>query len=382
MVMRVLTAQRLFTGTGFLSDAGVLVSGDSIVALVRPGEAPEAAPIEDYGAALLAPGLVDAQVNGGGGVLVNAEPTPAALARLTRAHASCGTTALMATVITDRPSVRQAAADAVTAALSVGTPGLLGLHFEGPFLNPERRGVHEARWLCQPDEAALALMTRPLGGVTLVTLAPECVSQAALQTLLAAGVRVSVGHSAADPACLQRTFAAGATGFTHLFNATGPISARAPGPAAGALDSAGVTCGLIADGHHVDPLLIRLAWRLKGPDRLMLVSDAMPPAAGGAETFPLGERLVQVRAGRCTAPDGGLAGAAATLADGLRVCVDRAGVPLGDVLTMATATPAAFLGVAPRHGHLAAGSLADLVLLDPALRVLKTWSGGEPVAIP
>jgi len=377
--MEILTAQRLFCGTGFLTGHGVLVANGMVNALVKPGQAPEGARVRDYGAAILAPGFLDVQVNGGDGVLVNADPTPESLARMVRAHARCGTTGLLATVISDRPAVRRQAFEAVRTALERGLTGLLGIHFEGPFLNPNRRGVHEARWLGPPTNADLALMTTPSGGVTLVTLAPECVPADRLACLVQAGVRVAAGHTAADAEDLARAVSAGVTGFTHLFNATGPLSARVPGPAGIALDLPGVTCGVIADGHHVDPIMIRIAWRQKGADGLMLVSDAMPPAAGGPSHFQLGDAEIQARNGRCTAPDGGLAGSRATLADCVRFCVEVVGLPLGDVLTMATATPARFLGVADRFGHLAPGRAADLVVLDDRGRVLKTWKDGVPV---
>jgi N-acetylglucosamine-6-phosphate deacetylase len=266
----------------------------------------------------------------------------------------------------------------VAAALAAGLPGLLGLHLEGPHLNPQRRGVHDLRWLGPPDDQDEALMA-PLGaGCTVVTLAPEQVALPVIERLAGAGVRVSAGHSAASYDQTQAALAAGVTGFTHLFNAMTPWTSREPGIAGAALDHTASWCGIIVDGHHLHDAAVRLAWRAKGPERLFLVTDAMPTVGTSAAGFRLGSQAIAVAAGRCTTADGRLAGSALDMATAVRHCVERIGIPLGQALQMASTTPAAFLGLSHRLGRIAPGYAADMVALDERLRVRETFIAGSP----
>jgi N-acetylglucosamine-6-phosphate deacetylase len=327
--------------------------------------------------AWLAPGFIDVQVNGGGDVLFNDTPTPEAIAAIAAAHRRFGTTALLPTLISDTPArMRAALAAADTAART--HPGVLGIHLEGPFLSPGKSGVHEPAMLRHPDAADLEAITAPRAGVTLVTLAPEQVPAGFIARLVAAGVRVALGHSMATYAETQAALAEGLTGFTHLFNAMRPLEAREPGPIAAALESPGAWFGMIVDGHHVAPASLRLA--LRGHAHPMLVTDAMPPVGGRRPEFTLYGRPMRVEAGRCTAPDGRLAGAALGMADAVRNAVRLLGVPLPDALRYASAEPAAFLGLGDRLGRIAPGYRADLVAFDPVdIAIHQTWVAGRPV---
>lgn len=372
---------RVFTGEEFLDRHAVLLDGSHIAALV-PQDALATAAADmarlDLGGHLLAPGFIDLQVNGGGGVLFNDIPEPATLRRIAAAHRRFGTTGFLATVLTDSRARRAQAVAAVRAALEEGVPGLLGVHLEGPHLNPARRGIHDPGPMGPPEPDDLALMTALGPGRTLVTLAPEVVPADTIRALAAQGVRVSIGHTAAGYAEIRAALAAGATGFTHLFNAMTPFGSREPGAVGAALDDPGSWCGVIADLHHVHPASLRVAWRAKAPRRLMLVTDAMPPVGTDADRFTLYGRPITVREGRCVDAEGTLAGSVLDMASAVRNTVHAVGLPLAEALRMAATYPAEFMGLERTRGRIAPGYRADLVLLDAELRVRATWIGGAP----
>jgi N-acetylglucosamine-6-phosphate deacetylase len=261
--------------------------------------------------------------------------------------------------------------------LAIGRePSVLGLHLEGPFLSPEKPGVHDPRHIRRPCPEDLAMLTAPRQGVLLVTLAPEVVPPGFIAQLVAAGVRVSLGHSMASYPQTRAAMAEGLTGFTHLFNAMRPLTSREPGPIAQALESPAAWYGLIVDGVHVDPAMLRLA--LRGAGHPLLVTDAMPPVGGRRSTFTLHGETVTVRDGRCVTNDGTLAGAALDMATAVRNCVRLLGASLPDALRFASTNPAAFLGLGQVLGRLAPGYRADLVAFDPNdMTVLDTWVAGN-----
>jgi N-acetylglucosamine-6-phosphate deacetylase len=369
-------ADTVFDGTVLHRDHAVIIEGSAIGGLVPTTEVPRGLPVRHLpDGAWLAPGFIDVQVNGGGDVLFNDTPTVEGIAGIVAAHRRFGTTALLPTLISDTADKMRAAAAAAEAA-AVSMPGVLGIHFEGPFLSSERAGVHDSAMIRAPTSRDLEFLTKSRAGATLVTLAPERVPQGFIAALTKAGVRVALGHSMASYADTRAAMAEGLAGFTHLFNAMRPLASREPGPIAAALETAGAFYGLIVDGEHVAPPMLRLA--LRGLGQAMLVTDAMPPVGGSRAEFMLGGKRIVVREGRCTTEDGTLAGAALDMASAVRNCVKLLGLPLADALRLASAVPAAFLGLADRLGHLAAGYRADMVALDPAeIRVLGTWVAGE-----
>ncbi|MBD8909312.1 N-acetylglucosamine-6-phosphate deacetylase [Methylorubrum zatmanii] len=374
-----LSAEAVFDGERILRDRVVVLRGGRIADLAAAP--PAGVPVTPLPAgAILAPGFVDLQVNGGGGVLLNDDPSVAGIARIVAAHRRGGTTALLPTLITDtRPAIR-AAIEGVAAALRAGVPGLLGIHLEGPFLSPERIGIHDPSRLAQFGPGDAALLTGLGGhGVTLVTLAPERVPPGAVADLVARGARVCAGHTADPGPAIRAAMGEGLSGFTHLFNAMSQLGPRAPGAVGIALAEEGAFAGIIADGHHVGDDQLRLALRLKGRDRLMLVTDAMPPVGDlRADTsFTLFGRRIARAGDRLTGEDGTLAGAAITMAQAVRHMSRRGGASLEEALAMASLTPARFLGLEARLGRIAPGHAADLVALSADLDVLGTWIGGE-----
>jgi N-acetylglucosamine-6-phosphate deacetylase len=375
-VLHAIAADHVFDGTRVRERAAVIVDGSRIAELVSTTELPRgiATHVLPEGA-WLAPGFIDLQVNGGGDVLFNDQPTAQGIRAIAAAHRRFGTTGLLPTLITDSPEKTRLALDAANAA-ATQEPGILGVHLEGPYLSPEKPGVHDSRQIRHPGPDDLTLLTAPRNGVLLVTLAPEMVSAGFIARLVEAGVRVSLGHSMATYRQTQAAMAEGLTGFTHLFNAMRPLASREGGPIAQALESPNAWYGLIVDGVHVDPAMLRLA--LRGLGHPMLVTDAMPPVGGSRHTFALHGETITVRNGCCATDGGTLAGTVLDMASAVKNCVRLLGVPLPDALRFASAHPAAFLGLGKTLGQLARGYRADLVAFDPeAMTVLTTWVAGQ-----
>ena len=371
-----IAADHVFDGTALHEDCAVLIDRGDIVQLVARAELPHGMSVHDLPAgAWLAPGFIDVQVNGGGDVLFNDEPTASGIAAIAAAHRRFGTTGLLPTLISDTHEKMQAARDAVSEAMR-SNPSVLGVHFEGPFLSSDRPGVHDPGMLRRPDARDRDWLTERHDCVVLVTLAPEVIPDGFIAALTQAGVKVSLGHSMATYAQTRAALAAGLTGFTHLFNAMRPLASREPGPIAAALECEHCWFGMIVDGVHVDPAMLRLA--LRGRARPMLVTDAMPPVCGRRETFMLGGRTITAGPPACTRDDGTLAGTALDMATAVRNSVKLLQMPLSDALRAASAEPARFLGLAHRLGHLAPGCRADMVALDPQeIVVLETWVAGH-----
>jgi N-acetylglucosamine-6-phosphate deacetylase len=373
---QVVAADHVFDGDAVLPDRAVVIEDGRIAAILPRSAVPADDPVEELlPGAWLAPGFVDAQVNGGGDLLFNDDPSAETITAIAAAHRRFGTTGLLPTLITDASAKMRRAIAAVREAMPEN-PAILGLHLEGPFISPERPGVHDPAAIRQPAEDDFSLLTSLGEGVTLVTLAPECVPEGFIRRLAEAGVRVSLGHSMATYDETLRALADGLTGFTHLFNAMRPLASRDPGPIAAALEAQGCWYGLIADGVHVHPAMLRLA--LRGAGRAMLVTDAMPPVGGRRESFNLYGEAVAVRNGRLLRADGMLAGAALDMGGAVRNAVAMAGASLPQALRLASRHPAEFLGLGDRLGRLAPGYRADLVAFMPEdVRVLRTWVAGQ-----
>jgi N-acetylglucosamine-6-phosphate deacetylase len=369
-------AGTIFDGSYLHHDCAVVIEGARIHGIVPRRELPAAIAIRTLPeSAWLAPGFIDIQVNGGGDVLFNDEPTPDGVAAIVAAHRRFGTTALLPTLTSDATAKMRAALDAVQRAACVN-PSVLGIHFEGPFLSPEKPGVHEPAMIRLPSTQDTEMLTTSRPGVTLITLAPERVPVGFTARLANAGVRVCLGHSMATYAQTKAALAEGLTGFTHLFNAMRPLASREPGPIAAALEAPGAWFGMIVDGQHVEPAMLRLA--LRGTAHPILVTDAMPPVGGSKSTFTLYGREISVRDGRCMTREGTLAGAALDMASAVRNCVRLLHVPLTQALRFASAEPARFLGLGATLGRLASGYRADMVAFDPDdIRIHETWVAGE-----
>jgi N-acetylglucosamine-6-phosphate deacetylase len=371
-------ADHVFDGAVVHDNAAVLIDGARIARVVPRRELSRDIAVHALPAgAWLAPGFIDLQVNGGGDVLFNETPTADAIAAIARAHRKFGTTALLPTFITDTPEKMRAAVAAAEAAME-REPSVLGIHLEGPFLSGEKPGVHDVRLIRAPTKDDVALLTANRKGVTLLTLAPEAVPAGFVATLTAAGIHVSLGHSMATYQQTRAAMAQGLQGFTHLFNAMRPLASRDPGPIAAALEEPGASYGLIVDGVHVDPAVLRLA--LRGAGHPVLVTDAMPPVGGTRSSFSLYGETISAADGRCVREDGTLAGSVLDMASAVNNTVRMLGVPLSDALRFAALNPARAIGLDDTLGKLAPGYRADMVAFEPEeVRVIDTWVAGSAV---
>ena len=371
-----LVGARVFDGTHMHEGRAVVIENGRILGLP---------PVQDLGSGvqrhtvegLLAPGFIDVQVNGGGGVLYNDVRSVEGLRTIAQAHRAYGTTGLLPTFITDTREKMAQAVEAMREALAARVPGVLGIHLEGPFISPERKGVHNPGFMRPMEEDDIAIMTSLTQGRTLVTLAPECNSMEAIARLASAGVLICAGHTASDYATVMEACRHGLRGFTHLYNAMPPLAGRDPGPVGAALDSPDTWCGLIVDGHHVSDAALRVAIAAKGTERMMIVTDAMSVTGTDFTSFELHGRTIYRKDGRLTTEDGTLAGSDLDMASAVRNSVQRLGLSLPKVLRMASLVPAAFLKLDHELGRIAPGYRADLVLLDESLHVRQTWIDGH-----
>lgn len=371
-----LVGARVFDGAQMLDGRAVVLESGRILSLPHErdlGTGIERRRVEG----LLAPGFIDVQVNGGGGVLYNDVRSVDGIRAIAEAHRAFGTTGLLPTFITDTREKMAEAVEVMRAALAARVPGVIGIHLEGPFISPERKGVHNAAFMRPMEEEDIAIMTSLTEGRTLVTLAPERNSMEAIARLAGAGVLICAGHTASDYETVMEAARHGLRGFTHLYNAMPPLAGRDPGPVGAALDSRDTWCGLIVDGHHVSDAALRAAVAAKGTERMMLVTDAMSVTGTELTSFELHGRTIYRKDGRLTTADGTLAGSDLDMASAVRNSVQRLGLALPDVLRMASLIPAQFLRLDHELGRIAPGYRADLVLLDEGLQVRQTWIGGN-----
>jgi N-acetylglucosamine-6-phosphate deacetylase len=381
-MMQALVNGRIFGAQGLLADHALLFADGRIIDIVREDDARVRAAdaegqLHDLHAALLLPGFIDLQVNGGGGVLFNDEPTVAGIRAIGDAHRRHGTTGFLPTLISDDLSVLAQAIAAVQEAIASGVPGVMGIHIEGPFLSQLRKGVHNSALIRRPDADIVALLSGLTNGTTLVTLAPEITTSEALRQLHARGVVLSAGHTNATYADIKTALKNGVTGFTHLFNAMSQLTGREPGVVGAALHDADSYCGIIVDGHHVDPVVLKIALSAKRHDHFMLVTDAMPCAGTDLTSFMLQGRRISVRDDYCVDDAGTLAGTALTMDRAVRNAIALLGLPQATAIRMASEYPARFLGRAAELGRIAPGCRANLVAVDAALNVQGTWIDGR-----
>jgi N-acetylglucosamine-6-phosphate deacetylase len=369
---------RILYDERLVSDTTVLLEGGRIEAVLDPEDPRcKSVPTVDLKGQILLPGFIDVQVNGGGGVLFNDALNVEAIRAIGAAHRRFGTTGFLPTLISDDLGTIAQAIAAVQAAMDAQVPGVLGVHIEGPFLNWVRRGVHDARHLRLLDESQLALLSSLRGGRTVLTLAPEMTTSDMIAKLAARGVLLSAGHSDATYEQTMLAISHGVRGFTHLFNAMARLEPRAPGIVGAALYDSETWCGIIVDGHHVDPVMLKLALRCKRRDRFMLVSDAMPPVGSPEASFVLQGKTIRVSDGMCRDEHGTLAGTALDMATAVRNAVSLLNLDITDAARMASEYPAEFLGLGGELGKIQPGYRATFALLDESFNVTRTWIDGR-----
>ena len=371
-----LTNANVLTDDGFRPDLAVLVEDGKVVALLPESGLPAGVTRRDLGGGHLLPGYIDVQVNGGGGVLFNNAPTVEALRSIVAGHRRFGSTGLMPTLISDDVETMRLAVAAVRQAIAEGVPGVLGIHLEGPYIAPERKGTHNADTFRVPDAAEIEMATALDNGVTLITLAPEQVPADTIRAMVARGAKVAAGHTAASYEQARVGLDAGISGFTHLYNAMTPLQGRDPGVVGAALEDPHSWCGVIVDGVHVHPASLRVALAAKPRGKILLVTDAMPMVGADAPSFELYGETITAIDGVVRNAAGSLAGSALDMASAVRNTVQMLGLPLEEAARMASTYPAQFLGIDDYRGRIAPGCAADLVLLDDALQVRETWIGG------
>ena len=372
---------RVLAGEDFAEGLAVLLEGGRIAGVVDAVDVPGGFVHHDLGGDWLLPGFIDAQVNGGGGVLFNNTPTADGVRAIARAHRRFGTTGLLPTLISDDLARMREGIAAVREAMASGEAGILGIHLEGPWLAEARKGTHDAGKFRVPDQDEIALATSLGRGVTLVTLAPEQVPDATIRALSERGAVVAAGHTDASYERTREGLDAGIRGFTHLYNAMSPLQGRAPGVVGAALEDRDSWLGIIADGVHVHAASLRLALHAKPRGKVFLVTDAMPMVGGDAPDFDLYGETITARDGVVRNAAGALAGSALDMLTALRNAVELLGVPLAEAARMAATYPADFLGLSDSHGRIATGCRANFVQLggdDMAVR--GTWVAGQQEA--
>jgi len=369
---------QVFDGLKLQTGLAVLLADGKVSALVPELDIPVSVVDRcDLEGHILAPGLIDIQVNGGGGVMFNDAPTLETIRTMGEAHRRYGTTGFLPTLISTEPVTMKKAIEAVRQAIAEGVPGVLGIHLEGPFLNPDRRGIHNAKHFGQVDECAFELLTSLKEGCTLVTLAPECTSTEVIERLTGQGVVVFGGHSDASYEQTRDALQAGLCGFTHVFNAMSPMESRAPGMVGAALEDRDSWCGLIADGQHVHPATFAVAVAAKRRGYSVLVTDSMASVGSNKKAFMFDGQKIEVVDGSCRLSSGALAGSDLDMITAVRNTVRFAGINPSEALRMASSYPAHALGLENRLGYIRVGYRADFVEVDEELNLYRSWISGE-----
>ncbi len=374
-----LVGARVFDGHQFLDDYAVIINEGSIEILLPKEQCPPDIAQLDLEGGILAPGFIDLQVNGGGGVLFNNQPNVESLQAMLKGHRATGTTSMLPTLISDSRSKHQQGFDAVNTAITQGETGILGIHIEGPFFNLEKRGTHKADfirplndndidWLCHNTHA---------DQVTLVTLAPEQTQPGHIRQLNQAGIQVSAGHTNADHHQINCAIDEGLAGFTHLFNAMRPMTARDPGVVGAALADTHCWCGIIADGHHVDSVSLQVAINAKPQGKVFLVTDAMATVGSDNKSFSIYGETITEENGRLINAEGRLAGSAIGMIEAVKFCHVDMQLALEECLRMASLYPAQFIKKADYLGRIRNGYRADLVHFDNNFSVTRTWVNGQ-----
>ncbi|MFC4701252.1 N-acetylglucosamine-6-phosphate deacetylase [Glaciecola siphonariae] len=372
-----LHAQKLLTNEGWRHNQ-VLCIEQGLIAAIEEADQHNLSHVASSHDVLV-PGFIDIQVNGGGDVLFNETPNASALKHMFSAHQQFGTAAMLPTLITDNIEKMQSAADAISDVRTTMASAIVGVHFEGPWLNTTKKGVHKADFIRTPVDAELAILRRSDLGKVMVTLAPENVPVEIIRQMCDDGIIVFLGHSNATAAQVEAALDAGAIGFTHLYNAMSPMQSRAPGMVGAALSAQHAYAGLIVDGYHVEPTCCHVAYLAKGKDKLILVTDAMALAASSNTDVAFFDTSIHKHKGKLSTPDGTLAGSCLTMIDAVKNACTACQIALEQSIYMASETPAKLLGLEASHGAIKVGAFAHLLALDEANNITHIWHNGKAV---
>ncbi|TDT75383.1 N-acetylglucosamine 6-phosphate deacetylase [Litoreibacter halocynthiae] len=366
-VRQAFVGAQIHDGLALHVDHALVVGDDGYLSIQPLGSLPADCPTQKLGGGLIAPGFVDLQVNGGGGVMFNDEQSVAVLRKIAEAHATTGTQALLPTLITDTPERTRAAIDAVEQAIAENVAGIVGIHLEGPHLSVARKGAHDAKLIRTMTDEDLSVFRHAADRLpnVMITVAPESASPAQIRSMSEAGIMVSLGHTDADCQTCHAAFDAGARCVTHLFNAMSQLGNREPGLVGATLERGDIYAGLIADGIHVHPAAIRIALAAKpNSERVFLVTDAMATAGSSIKSFLLNGREVFRQDHRLTLADGTLAGADLDMPQALSVMTETVGDEMVSAVARATSTPAELLRERGDVGRLGPSSRSALYFED------------------
>ncbi|QZN96994.1 N-acetylglucosamine-6-phosphate deacetylase [Symbiopectobacterium purcellii] len=379
--MYALTHCRIYTGHQILDDHAIVINDDTIDSVCPESDLPDTLPRHDLKGGSVAPGFIDLQLNGCGGVQFNDSIDAISIATLeTMQHANqrSGCTSFLPTLITSSDAFIKHAVETLRAYLALHTNQALGLHIEGPWLNVIKKGTHDVRLIRAPEQQLVDYLCANADVIGQITLAPEKVPAAMIRQLSQAGIVVSAGHSNATWQEAKRGFAAGIRFATHLFNAMPYISGREPGLVGAIYDAPEIYCGIIADGMHVDWANIRNSKRIKG-EKLVLVTDATAPAGADIDRFTFAGKTIYYRDGLCVDDNGTLSGSALTMIDAVKNSVQHVGIALDEALRMATLYPARAMHLDDRLGSIESGKIVNLTVFDDGYHVLHTFVNGNSV---
>lgn len=374
---RIFTGNEVLANRTILVDQAVITDGEYIIDIVDENKLPKGVEVIDLNGLSVAPGFVDLQVNGGGGVLFNDDPSVETIEKMFHAHRKFGTTGFLPTLITSSKDKMFQAIESCRECMEKKIHGVLGVHIEGPFINVEKKGIHsehEIRTLT--DQDVNEIIEKGKGVIKILTLAPELATRSQLEKLIANGIPLSAGHSNATYDQAMNAFDVGVNKVTHLFNAMSQLKGRGSGLVGATLDSPNIWAGIVTDGLHVHYSSIRIVKKLK-QDRLFIVTDAMPPVGTDISSFMLDGRQIYIREGTCYSDDGTLGGAAIDMVSSVKNCVERVGIPLRETLRMASTYPAKAIEEDHRIGKLKKGYLADMVVFDYKFKVKAVICRGD-----
>lgn len=374
-----ITGATIFTGDKFVERHALIIENEIIIDVIPEAVVDPHMDIIRLQGGLLAPGFIDLQVNGGGGAFFTADTSVNALKTMLEAHRKTGTTSMLPTLISDTSLVHQAGVSAVADAIAMGMHGVLGIHIEGPFFNPVRRGAHSEAYIRNINGADVEWLTKPRAFKLMLTLAPEFVAAGQIKTLVDAGVVVCAGHTDAHYDDVVRALREGLSGFTHLYNAMRPAVGREPGVVGAALENLDSWCGIIIDQHHVHAAMARIAYAAKPKGKMYLVTDAMSTVGATEKSFQLYNETITEKNGCLVNAEGRLAGSAIGMIDAVRLNTQWVGVELVESLRMASLYPAQFMQCDHYLGRIASGYRTDLVHFTDHYSVTRTWVAGDMV---